>query len=562
MKLQYLAVIFVVIIVPIAIVMSQYLQTQIDTIVLQTAYAKSLDNATYDASKAFQINSINNKFSSISSSKIRDIEASINTFYNSLGTAMDMYISSKENLSSFVPAVLFTLYDGYYIHSSYENSYSENSYSEILNKVYIDDDGDYTKGLLPYVYYSAKYKLNNLNNGNIIVVNYTLDNAITVYGDIDGTGYKTRTGYLIDLSKIENINEGAKTLTYDGIEIGPETLREHLITYDDNGTRQEGDYEYIVYKNQKVYKEDSMVYFWYNNYKKTYLKSEKAELDKYIDENGVGFKSISAFEYFSNAKNFTEEILMSSMIDLTEDDIVDSKLSVKTGNEAIFKVGKDNDPLLSSSTFNTHRVAVIRNSIETNLSTALANYASSLNAYEFKLPVIDEENWYNIANNVSIVSFMQGIPIGMKYYNDYSVIVNTKNKEVINEQTIYLINQNGTEREYHQPGCEYLIKNNSGNLEAYNILSFQRQTAQSDTGEVAYFYSQARNMKKLTGCYNCIVNASAEFDIDDIIKGEIKDSEGRTIYGNNDLENIRKAYITALARERYDIYKSNFDLND
>ena len=106
MKLQYLAIIFVVIILPISLAMSQSIQTQIDTINRQTLYTQSLNNATYDALKAFQINSVNNKYSSISDSKIRDIEASINTFYNSLGTAMDEYVSSREQLSTFVPAIL------------------------------------------------------------------------------------------------------------------------------------------------------------------------------------------------------------------------------------------------------------------------------------------------------------------------------------------------------------------------------------------------------------------------------------------------------------------------
>ena len=73
MKLQHLAIIFVIIILPITMVVTQYIQTQIDTIGLQTTYTSKLQNATYDAIKAFQINTINNKYSSVSDSKIRDI---------------------------------------------------------------------------------------------------------------------------------------------------------------------------------------------------------------------------------------------------------------------------------------------------------------------------------------------------------------------------------------------------------------------------------------------------------------------------------------------------------
>ena len=84
MKLQHLTVIFVVIMVPITFIMSVYIQSQVDTILLQSAYKSELLDATYDGIKAFQINTINNVYSSVSDSKIRDIEASISTFYNSL----------------------------------------------------------------------------------------------------------------------------------------------------------------------------------------------------------------------------------------------------------------------------------------------------------------------------------------------------------------------------------------------------------------------------------------------------------------------------------------------
>lgn len=81
-KAQHLAIIFIIIILPISLVLSNYIQSQIDTITLQTQYNSRLYESTYDAVQAFQINTVNNRYSSISDSKIRDIEASVNTFYN------------------------------------------------------------------------------------------------------------------------------------------------------------------------------------------------------------------------------------------------------------------------------------------------------------------------------------------------------------------------------------------------------------------------------------------------------------------------------------------------
>ena len=59
MKYQYLAVVFVIIMLPISLVFSAYLGAQLDTLDLQISYDTKLDNATYDAIKAFQLNTIN-----------------------------------------------------------------------------------------------------------------------------------------------------------------------------------------------------------------------------------------------------------------------------------------------------------------------------------------------------------------------------------------------------------------------------------------------------------------------------------------------------------------------
>ena len=124
MKIQYLAMIFVIIIVPISLIMSAYIQNQIDAIQMQADFDRNLINATYDAVKGFQINTTNNKYSSISDSKIRDIEAAVNTFYNTLNTAMVQYSYSVDDVKLYIPALLFTLYDGLYISTNYDNVYS------------------------------------------------------------------------------------------------------------------------------------------------------------------------------------------------------------------------------------------------------------------------------------------------------------------------------------------------------------------------------------------------------------------------------------------------------
>ena len=144
MKIQYIAVIFVIIILPLTMVMSAYIGKQIDTITLQTKDDTRLTEATHDAIKSFQINTVNNRYSSVSDSKIRDIEASVNTFYNSLSNNEYM---SKEELQVFVPALVYTMYDGYYIYTKYDNMYPEKA-----GKIYTDTkDVNANYGLRPYI---------------------------------------------------------------------------------------------------------------------------------------------------------------------------------------------------------------------------------------------------------------------------------------------------------------------------------------------------------------------------------------------------------------------------
>lgn len=588
MKLQHLAIVFVIIIMPISLIMASYIQNQIDAIEIQTAFDNGLINATYGAVKAFQLNTTNNKYSSISDSKIRDIEASVNTFYTLLLGSMENDAYSTNDLQMYVPALLYTLYDGYYIYSSYDNVYSTTGADED-EKVQITLDGNnFQNGLKPYVYYSAKYKL---RNGNIIVVNYTLDNEITVYGDFGGNeGYVTKSGYLINPDLVTNVNTGSKTLTYDGITIEPEELTEHLITIEDQttGATKSDDYRYIFYQNKKVYQDHddggNLLYnddgtpkvFWYDNYMKTYVND--AEIREYA--KNCNMLSTSAFDYYYEAQEFSEWV-RENLGDITQADTIKNEdgistigsdteyLSENTGSEKIFYADKNNDPMLSSSAFNNHRIAVIRKSIETNLGTVIANYRSK-SLYNYAMPVMSDEDWYKILNNVSLVSFLQGMSIGYRMYNNYAVITNNINKEVVTAENVYIVtkNRDTNSREYHKPGCEDLIQGvRNGTMEivgAYPIASFQRQTVRVSEADERHYYLQACNGDELTGCYNCIVNATADYDTDDIIDGTIEhyEDENNILYNSSDIAEIRKSYLTALARERYDLYKSNFDLSD
>ena len=184
LKIQGLAVIAIVILLPITLVLGQYISAQAKTLSYQIDYDNKLNNSTYDAVKAFQMNTANSDTSDIANSKIRDVKAGANTFFNSLANNFNMSGASKETLSQFVPAVVFTMYDGYYIYAPYTNRLQESD----VDDGGLDDDaknagvkyyeGQKLSGLKPYVYYSCRYKTTNLD----VVITYSLDNYIVIHG--------------------------------------------------------------------------------------------------------------------------------------------------------------------------------------------------------------------------------------------------------------------------------------------------------------------------------------------------------------------------------------------
>lgn len=216
MKIQNLAIIFIIIMLPISMVLTSYVQSQVETLNLQVLYDSKLNNATYDAIKAFQLNTVNSSTSDLANSKMRDIQASVNTFFTTVASNFNMAGYNSDVLKDYVPALVYTLYDGYYIYSPYTN---------VLNDTMIIEsseyqDGERIYGLKPYIYYSCRYVNTDLD----VVINYTLDNYITIQGKkANGEGIN-KSGYLID-----NITVDGNSVKYRGIEIEEEPqLQEYV----------------------------------------------------------------------------------------------------------------------------------------------------------------------------------------------------------------------------------------------------------------------------------------------------------------------------------------------
>ncbi len=542
MKLQYIAVIFIIIIVPISLVLAEYLNIQISTITNQSFYAKQLNDATYDTIKAFQFNTVHNRYSSVANSKLRDIKASTNTFFNSLCTALSR---SREDLQEYVPALTFTLYDGYYIYSRNRGE-------------------DYAYELKPYIYYTCEYS----NGVQRAIINYTLDNYITAYY-YDGSNWVTKSGYLIDtdpdilrivFKDDTNTEDPVKAeVTYDGVTIENEILKEHLVFED----KSEGDYTYIVYENKKTYyeaNENKSKYFWYDNNNKKYIYDAKTIEYANARLKNKQLYSTSAKEYYINAYKFTSWVKENLSWINGNTVLNNDELKAQLGGKKIFE--DLSKPEQKASLFNEHRMAVIRSSIQSNLLTAIATYNTHAKTNEYILPNISEIDWYTITNKVCVISFLQGIPIGTKYFNNYSVVSNSKNEEFIDKDSIYIVDENianTNEKSYHKVGCKHILEaiESKEKYVGYMNLNFIRQEIEVTINETKttklYFYP-----RRELGCYDCTVSTILYYTADDIISGKNIKIGGR-IYRKDDYEykGLRKKYVTALAREKHDLYKSN-----
>jgi len=645
MKLQHIAVIFVIIIVPLTLVLSTYISTGIKTIRYTSKYDSYLIDATYDALKAYQLNSFNNNISSLSNSKIRDIEASINVYFNTLASDFKAAGYTYDQMVGYTPALLFSLYDGYYVYTrnfDVEKSATAGNRSELEIKM-AEESQLYNYGLKPFVYYSCRYV--TPDGKYDFVVNYTLDNKISVIGKVNGNNNVTKSGPLVFWDAESEDGEGdedrktVKTLAEEGERLSDTLL---IVNNDGNNSNEAtaGEYEYIVYNNQKVYlnydwhnpgnvenvkynpedvseanreKKNYLFFKYSSDYTKDYVSSPGdidyliGNLKKYGEDYHL--YSYSARDYFNDGKEFTTWC-KDNLGEITQYDAVDSegnplvsrefdsyycKFVTDIGEEKIFDINQNNNPLLPGSAFNEHRISVIRYSIESNLSSAMASYITKENkGYVFAMPVFSEDDWHKIENNVCISSFLQGMPVGNRIYDKYYVLSNNSNKDAIDLESIYTVakvtDQTGdtpyVSIEYHMPGCHDLLHKimNTGYtveiLGFYQTSDFKRRNI-SISGEDINALSQLNNMEGTNfnyyyyhtyinaetpkgACYECIVNATNAYSAAEMIKGiyyDYEEGEYKSItqnYGGSvNYENYLAQFKVGLYRIRNDAYMLN-----
>ncbi len=609
MKLQSLAVIFIIIIMPITMVLSEYINNKIKTQETELLYDTRLLNCTFDAIKAYQLNTINNEFGDVTNKKIEDIQAAAKTFFNSLSSSFNYTGYNSEVMKEYVPAIVFTMYDGYYTYSPFLNvltNVGKADESDGYDSSY-SKDGEKLEGLKPYVYYSCRYTNENastaLPDNTDFTIVYTLDNYITIQGMINGE-YVYDYGYLYSIgNKKGGITKEGEDYIYDGVRFkkdDTEELKEYVGEKEYSYAKINGKKYYLdeekytdrdgnvdIGDGMTVSKKAGIFYISSTTGEKNYSQNkgyledstEEANNNEFIKYCKAIKKNKSAYEYYKNAYEFSSAVLGETerydkantkhshgynLKDLCNSDayIYNNASSDTTSLKSLggMKIFEDDSNIAiqnAGSNFNQHRKAVIRNVIETNLTTAIASFSSGATNVEFIMPKISEEDWETIENDVCAISFMQGMSIGSKKYNGYSVVANTLTKEYVDENDIYILAQDtdtngGIYCKVNDDTIEKSSKIKTKGTETKD-LTYYPGIWKINFESKQYIDNHGKNniyvpIKDYAGSYTSIMGSYAINPIGEDMYTYVH------VTGNSTLKN---AYYKALGRERWGAYNVN-----
>lgn len=629
MKLPNMALVFAIIIIPISLVFSTYVGYQVSTISTQSTYDTRIVTATRDAIEALELNTFGDATKDLPSSTRRNVQASINTFANSFASNFNISGYDNSDVLIYVPALLFTMYDGYYIYAPT----TENQAGE--------DGNTYNKHVLkPYIYYSARYKKDTgmSDEGYDVVINYSLDNYITITGTVGGK-YVAKSGYLIDIdtediiefgtepveSKYSKEDDGkptvrSKVVKYDGVDLQSEALYETLSFYeedfnmdgyinaadfainqnavksiilpdettDDGVSSQEPNK--ITLRCQYCYKNNEKYYYCADggvvegdlggtlDYTRKWYKYDNTGHvtmvnDKTLDLDPDNIDDYSAQNYYQDAYDFSQWVKdtfgengIKANTMLKPDGTPVKSLTDPSDSYYIFNDDDDTTTNVLNavgdveSQFNQHKLSVMQNSITYNLNVAISNYAKASGIYDFAMPAISENEWNKILTNISMVSFVQGMPIGFKTYNNYAIVTSTNNQMYVSEDSIYYVENKEsetTEDKHHAVNCTE-IEAAAETVTGYPSTEFDMYTVNyltegfikdnSSSSGIEYWPEKDHYLSffrhQSLDCYDCIVN-----------KNNVDSSKNMTAQ-------MKKARILAIGRIKYNQYKATQYIND
>lgn len=695
MKIQNLAIIFLVIAIPFIAILSYYIHLQQETLELQAEYDIKLSSATKEGIRAFEINTVDWtewQGSKNFQTEKRNVRAIVNAFTTSLANNLNLSGTAREYMQNYIPAMAITMYDSYYIYApAYVPVTAENrngiqlyaspdgtnkaTTSENDNILYVAKNGGskytydetdpdtgaiipgpqenlttnisnaemvYKHTLTNPIAYSANYK----RGTDKFIVNYTLDNQISVFGTI-GTETIQKKGYLayfddstvLPRIHIDGYNKNGTNYKAENIKvdtnfheikfgetyINTEKLTEQIVyKWDDGVTYSLETFQYVydIEHNKWYYdigrdnfftlnsakerqwaqnstmgamdcKYKSISVLWGKNddgtleYKKIYqvlspgkdrgkwcisinkdpdnyiasgkeeidteIKNEKLlELGLYEPEYSIT-RDFSAISYYVEAYAFTNWADHNIKGNLQQQLVNEDSSIGWTSVGNIFNIfhNDKNDPEDSTSLFVTHKKEVMKNNMIQSLNLSISNYNRNGEvggSYGFKMPVLTDMDWDQAFSNISLITFFQGVSIGLKKYNNYAVATSNANREYVSPSELYFSfaeddeGTGGSDANYHRVNCTKCgnYKYTGYRSVEYVLTEYDNKNLENYFKKHYYLHDNSNDTNSETACYYCIVNKS---NYSQIVQDTPEKKE--TAYKQ------AKAYNEALARERY-----------
>lgn len=383
MKIIHWAIVFALIVLPFSLICRSTINNRFLALKDEVRINNAVDTATQDAVDLIAETAELGYGKNIRITENLANEA-IKQFFTTIAVNFNLPYNknAKTELEAYIPAVLIIGYDGFYIYSA----------EEINNEIV------YTlKPKIPYTY-----------EENGVVVNFTLDNYVTIYlGKSLASGMQTRvfSGYLYDeyTNQYSDITNSSSMGFDDKIETLP------YVT--DNLSLM------LSLMNSNTVFKDRLPSFL--------LEGEEVQV---LDE----FGNLVSYDLALEDYNFDEK---GNMIPYYDDE----------GNEYF------------ASEFHQKRRETIVNLITAALEDEINEhnlYAAALGVeYNFILPDISKEEWINTVDDVSVLSFIQGIPIGVdEMYNNYAL----GGSRIVYRDYVYGSIVNGT-KYYHRGTCPNVV---------------------------------------------------------------------------------------------------------
>jgi hypothetical protein len=430
----------------------------------ETNYNNIVDNATYDAVSQILEASESLEYGKNIPLTEELCNAAINRFFTTMAVNFNLnpvtskkgdaeFVSyAQEFFSQYVPAIAIIGYDRMMIYS-----YSGDSYVKVSS----DDEEEYF------------YEFGE--DRDTVGINFTLDNYVSLtfpeeeqytFNDIagDGSGTNVLAGYVGN--PLDTNNNGQDDWLEDINDDGKLDYIDDSTLLDPYG---------VEFHNDESNTERS-------NYVNSVVASLTDNVSYILFQQLLINPSLGSSLFGTLVETFVSD----------DDDLIENVLdSKRTANFAgvnqDYEYNDDNTIKVDASKFHKLRRRTIIEKIQDGLNKAFNEYNVIAKArgitYNFFLPELGMDEWNNTIDDISVLAFVQGLPLGYEqYYNNYSLggarIVRAHNyyaetcKDEVNGTA-------GEHRVYHSWLCKCIPRNKDGTI-AYVDDGKERATSQPD----------------------------------------------------------------------------------